>query len=134
MPSRFKGLDKHMARLRALQGPGIAKAINDALVKVGKDIRDEADRSISAGSGAGKASAPGQAPNRQSGQLQDGLRVTNPKPGLVQVESTAKHAATQEFGDSDQAARPYLRPARDKVKRNLPKEARKAIRAKVKRR
>lgn len=133
MGSRIKGLDKHLARLKAMERQ-VLPAVNEALLKIGHDIRDEADRSISAGSGAGKVSAPGRAPNRQSGELQDGLRVTNPRQGLVQVESTAKHAATQEFGDSNQAARPYLRPARDKVKRDLPKEARKAIRATIKRR
>lgn len=133
MGSRMKGLDKHLARLRAMERQ-VLPAVNEALLKIGHEIRDEADRSISAGSGSGKVSAPGRAPNRQTGDLQDGLRVTNPKPGLVQVESHAKHAATQEFGDSDQAARPYLRPARDKVKRKLSKEAAKAISARIKRR
>lgn len=130
--ARAPGLDRHLARLRAMERNILATA-NEVLVKVGKDIRDEADRSIGAGAG-GTPSRPGRPPNRQTGELQDGLRVTNPRPGLVQVESHAPHSEALEFGTSKIAARPFLRPARDKVKRELPKEARKAIRATVKRR
>jgi HK97 gp10 family phage protein len=133
MGSRIKGLDKHMARLKAMER-NVPAAINEALVKIGHDIKNEAHRSIQAGSGSGRVSSPGQAPNRQSGELQDGLRVTNPRPGVVQVESHDPASASLEFGTSKMSARPFLRPARDKELRNLTKEARKAIRTTIKRR
>lgn len=81
------------------------------------DIRAEAFRSISAGSvsGAGHVpSRPGEPPNRDTGDLQAGLKIAQTGPLSAEVRSEAPHAKPLEFGTSKMAARPYLRPARDK--------------------
>ena len=128
----FKGLDAHRARLRRLANVG--SEVQEALVETAKEIAQEADRSIGAGSASGKPSRPGQAPNRQSGELQDGIRVVEKGPGVVEVQSTAPHARPLEFGTSKIAPRPYLRPARDKKVKALRKKVAGKVSTKIKRR
>lgn len=112
----FKGLGKHLRRLKRLQGPDVER-IAGAVVYEGADtIRAEAFRMVSAGSvsGAGHvASRPGEAPNRNTGDLQAGFETV--KTGRVSAEfrSESDHAGI-EFGNSRVAARPHVRPARDK--------------------
>ena len=111
----MKGKDAHINRLRTLTAKA-AKMAN-GVVYVGADmIRAEAHRLISEGSVSGKGhvpSAPGQAPNRDTGHLQANLETTNPRPLVAEVRSNADYAAALEFGTSRMAERPYMRPARD---------------------
>lgn len=97
----MKGKAKHIARLKKLSGPEIAKVAN-AVVYAGADtIRAHAHHLISRGSVSGKnhaPSAPGEPPNRDTGNLQAHLEATNPKPMIGQVASKAKYAAALEFG------------------------------------
>lgn len=115
--TRAKGLDRHMKRLRALSGGEVIKAAGAAVYESADAIRSEAFRSISAGSvsGAGHvASSPGEAPNRDTGNLQSKLESVPTGPLTAEVRSEAEYAAPLEFGTSRMAARPYMRPARDK--------------------
>lgn len=111
-----KGKDRHMRRLTLLRA-GAVKAANRVVV-VGADmIRSDAHQGISRGSVSGKnhvPSRPGEYPNRDTGELQAHLTTTNPKPLVAEVRSEAGHAAPLEFGTSKMAARPYMRPSRDK--------------------
>lgn len=111
------GKDKHLKRLKTLAGAGAIRGANRVVV-VGADmIRAEAFQSISRGSVSGKghvASSPGEPPNRDTGNLQANLETTNPRPLVAEVRSNALYAADLEFGTSKMAARPYMRPARDK--------------------
>lgn len=113
-----KGLDKHLRRMRALGGPEMIRAVGAAVYESADAIRAEAFRSISAGSvsGAGHvASKPGEPPNRDTGNLQSKLKTVPTGPISAEVRSEAEYAAPLEFGDSrNLAARPYMRPARDK--------------------
>lgn len=113
----MKGRKQHSDRLRKMSGPEVVKAASGVLF-VGSDmIRAEAFQSISRGSvsGAGHvASAPGEPPNRDLGGLQAGLENVMKAPLLAEVSSNAPYAAPLEFGSSRMAARPYMRPARDK--------------------
>lgn len=113
----LKGKDRHLKRLRGMSGSGVVKTAGH-VVFVGSDmIRAEAFRSISAGSVSGKGhvpSAPGEPPNRDTGVLQGGLENNQTGPISAEVRSTAAYAAPLEFGSSKMAARPYMRPARDK--------------------
>jgi HK97 gp10 family phage protein len=115
--TRAKGLDKHLRRMRALGGPEMVRAVGAAVYESADAIRAEAFRSISAGSvsGAGHvASKPGEAPNRDTGNLQSKLKTVPTGPISAEVRSEAAYAAPLEFGTSNMAARPYMRPARDK--------------------
>lgn len=111
------GREKHINRLKKLAGHEIVKAA-DRVLYVGSDmIRAEAFQSISRGSISGKGhvpSRPGEPPNRDTGVLQAGLDNRLVKPLVAEVSSNAPYAGAMERGTSKVAARPYMRPARDK--------------------
>ena len=113
----FKGLDKHLRRLRKLASADVERVAGAVVYEGADTIHAEAFRMVSAGSvsGAGHvASRPGQAPNRDTGTLQANFETA--KTGRVSAEfrSKAPYAAALEFGTSKMAARPHIRPARDK--------------------
>lgn len=113
----LKGAKAHIRRLKALSGPRMTRDVGRALFAGGELIQTEAQRSISAGSVSGKGhvpSAPGQPPNYDSGVLANNIETTQPAPLRVQVSSNAPYSAPLEFGTSRMAARPFMRPARDK--------------------
>lgn len=125
----MKGRDKHMRRLKRLSGPEIIKAASRVLY-VGADmVKAEAQRSITAGSVSGKghvASLPGQAPNADTRVLDRNIEAVLKSPLEAEVSSNADHAAAMEFGADIKngfgkglafkvAARPHMRPARDKM-------------------
>ena len=113
----FKGIDKHRRRLAKLGGAEVRR-VAGAIVYEGADtIRAEAYRMVSAGSvsGAGHtASAPGEAPNRDTGTLQANFETNMIGPTTAEFRSSAEYAAALERGTSKMAARPHVRPARDK--------------------
>jgi len=117
-----KGADKHKARLRKLRQ---VKQLAGAIVYEGADtIRAEAVRSVSAGSISGKnhvPSAPGQSPNRDTGVLNANMEAVRTGPVTAEYRSKAPYAKPLEFGTSEMAARPYARPARDKMEPQIQK-------------
>ena len=120
----MKGRREHANRLRKLASEDVVRMAGKA-VYVGSDmIRAEAHHSISAGSVSGKghvASKPGEPPNRDTGDLQAGLTNDRVSPLVAEVKSSAPHARPLEFGTSKMGARPYMRPARDKMKPKVEK-------------
>jgi HK97 gp10 family phage protein len=100
------GLDRHLRRLHAIRSES-AVAANRALVAGAELVRAEADRSISAGAVSGRKDG-------DTGELQAQLKTASPRSLLAEVRSEAPYAAALEFGTSKMAARPYLRPARDR--------------------
>lgn len=121
MPMR--GAKKHVDRLKRLSGPRMEKALEEALMDAARGIQKEAKDSIARGSGGGRASSPGQAPNRQSGELEEGIHAVQTGPLRAEVQSRAPYSSALEFGTSAMGARPFLRPARDKVRKQLGKDA-----------
>lgn len=111
----MKGKDAHMRRLRAL-ATGAAK-VAGRVVYVGADmVHAEAFRGVSAGSVSGRnhvASAPGEYPNREFGDLQDGFKTEQTGPLTAEFRSEAAHSLPLEVGTSKMEARPHVRPARD---------------------
>lgn len=120
-----------LRRMRFMMSRQFLEAGNAAIYEAADAVRAEAFRSISAGSVSGKnhvASAPGDAPNRDTGILQANIEISQPKPLVARVTSKAPYAAALERGTSKMAARPYMRPARDKM---LP-EAKRILKRKIK--
>lgn len=116
--AKLRGKEKHLKRLWALSGPAVTK-LAGAIVYEGADtIRAEAFRAVSAGSVSGKghvASAPGEAPMRDTGTLQAGFETQQTGPVTAEFRAEASYSAALEFGTSKMAARPFVRPARDKM-------------------
>ncbi len=132
----MKGAKEHIARLKKLQGREAVRLVGQALFAGGENIQTEAQRLISTGSVSGKghvASAPGEAPNYDTGVLSANIETTQPEPLRVLVTSKAPYASPLEFGSSRMAERPYMRPARDNKRREVVDLVQEALSVAVKR-
>lgn len=112
-----KGLKKHTDRLKKLSSASIEQLAGAVAFEGADIIRAEAFRMVSAGSVSGKnhvASKPGEAPNRDTGDLQAGFSTARTSRTSAEFRSDSGHARPLEFGTSRMAARPHIRPARDK--------------------
>lgn len=126
----LKGAKAHVARLRRLSSPEAERAIGRALFAGGEAIRVEAQLSITRGSVSGKnhvPSKPGEPPNQDTGVLAGNIETVQISPLLVEVSSNAPYSAPLEFGTSKMAARPFMRPARDKMRDEVTELVRRAV-------
>ena len=118
----MKGARAHVNRLRALASPEATRFIGAALFAGGELIQTEAQVSITRGSVSGKGhipSKPGEPPNQNTGVLAGNIETTQTAPLVVEVSSNAPYSAPLEFGTSKMAARPFMRPARDKKRKEV---------------
>lgn len=103
--------------LNRLRTPAAQQRLGHALFAAGERIAVAAQLSITQGAVSGKnhiPSSPGSAPNNDSGVLVGNIEVVQVSPELVEVSSNAPYSSALEFGTSKMAARPFMRPARDK--------------------
>ena len=126
---KIKGLEPTLKNLRLLQN-GLDKELTNVLRGGGQLIRGEAIRSIQTGPKSGrtyekynprrthKASAPGQAPASDTGNLVSQIMsVADGKNTLV--ESSAEYSKFLEFGTSKMLPRPFLFPASEKSTKKI---------------
>ena len=119
----ISGRDKHLKRLRFMAN-GARGVVKEVLFSGADMIKAEAHHSITAGAVSGKnhvPSRPGQAPNDDTGHLRSQIETAMPRNDVATVTSNAAYAADLEFGTSKMEARPYMRPARDKLKPRIQK-------------
>jgi len=131
----MKGLGAHRRRLKKLTNPQAMQLISKALYNAGEKIQVEAQLSITRGSISGKdhvASLPGQPPNQDTGVLANNIETVQKGPLLVEISSNAPYAAALEFGTSKMGERPYMRPARDKMRGEVTEFMVKAVKKAVK--
>lgn len=103
---------------------GARGVVKEVLFSGADMIKAEAHHSITAGAVSGKnhvPSRPGQAPNDDTGHLRSQIETAMPRDDVATVTSNAAYAADLEFGTSKMEARPYMRPARDKLKPRIQK-------------
>lgn len=120
----LKGARAHVKRLRALASPAMANEVEKALFHAGELIQVEAQLSITRGAVSGKnhvPSKPGQPPNQDTGVLAGNIETTRAGKLRVRVTSKAGYSSALEFGTSKMAARPFMRPARDKMRPQVEK-------------
>ena len=126
---KIKGLEPTLKNLRLLQN-GLDKELTNVLRGGGQLIRGEAIRSIQTGPKSArtyekynprrthKASAPGQAPASDTGNLVSQIMsVADGKNTLV--ESRAEYSKFLEFGTSKMLPRPFLFPASEKSTKKI---------------
>ena len=126
---KIKGLEPTLKNLKLLQN-GLDKELTNVLRGGGQLIRGEAIRSIQSGPKSGrtyekynprrthKASAPGQAPASDTGNLVSQIMsVADGKDTLV--ESRAEYSKFLEFGTSKMLPRPFLFPASEKSTKKI---------------
>lgn len=114
--SRIRGGKAHLARLRKLE-KDTTRFVGKALFAGGESIQIEAQLSITQGAVSGKnhvPSKPGEPPNQDTGVLSGNIETVQKGQLLVWVSSNAPYSIPLEFGTSKMAARPFMRPARDK--------------------
>ena len=97
----------------------------------GQLIRGEAIKSIQSGAKSGvmyqmynprrehRASAPGQAPASDTGNLVSKIIVKQKTKNIVNVESNADYSAFLEYGTSKMDPRPFMLPAFEKSKKPI---------------
>ena len=97
----------------------------------GQFIRGEAIKSIQAGAKSGivyekynprrshRASAPGQAPASDTGNLVSKIIVKQKSKNITNVESNADYSAFLEYGTSKMEPRPFMLPAFEKSKKPI---------------
>lgn len=113
----------------------------DAVVRAtALEIEADTKKSIQSGPKTGRvykrrkrrhqASAPGQAPATDRGQLASSYRTRKVGPGAYRVGSSLKKAPALEFGTRRMRPRPHLRPAFSRGKERLRKRMRTLLEAK----
>lgn len=130
-----KGARAHIRRLQALASPAMADAVEGALFHAGELIQTEAQISITRGAVSGKnhvPSSPGEPPNQDTGVLAGNIETTKAGKLRVRVTSKAGYSSALEFGTSKMSARPFMRPARDKMRPQAQALVEKAVRDQVK--
>lgn len=113
----IKNRDKMRLRFKQITSPKATATLQRALRVGGELIQTAAQISITTGAVSGKghvASLPGQTPNNDSGVLAGAIETNDTGRLEVTVSSNAEYSVPLEFGTSKMAARPFLRPARDK--------------------
>jgi len=125
-----KNLKKVMSQLSRLEKD--MEPDFQEIVKGGAQlIRGEAVKSIQSGAKSGivyekynprrthRASAPGQAPASDTGNLVSKIKVRQKNKDNVEVESGANYSAFLEYGTSKMQPRPFMLPAFEKSKKPI---------------
>ena len=128
---QVKGIKEALSALKNLQN-NLEEPFREVIQGGAQLIRGEAIKSIQSGPKSGrvyekynprrthKASAPGEAPASDTGNLVRNIRVVQENKDLIKVESSASYSQFLEFGTSKMLARPFLFPA---TERSRPKIA-----------
>ncbi|MBL9067816.1 MAG: HK97 gp10 family phage protein [Sphingopyxis sp.] len=127
---RITGRDKLKKRLRALTGQRARDHLGAVLFQGAESIAVEAQISISRGSVSGKEHKPapvGQAPNYDTGVLSDSIEALDIDTLEKSVVVGAEYGSSLEFGTSKMGARPFLRPARNKLTKKIRKNFANAV-------
>jgi len=122
---KVKGLKKAQDALKNLE-KDLEQPFREVILGGAQLIRGEAIKSIQTGPKSGRiyekynprrthqASAPGQAPASDTGNLVSQIIVRPKNPDEVAVESNALYSIFLEFGTSKMLARPFLFPATER--------------------
>jgi len=125
-----KNLKKAMAQLQNLS-KDIEPDFQEVVKGGAQVIRGEAIKSIQTGAKSGivyekynprrthRASAPGQAPASDTGNLVSKIMVQQKDKNHVEVQSNADYSAFLEYGTSKMEPRPFMLPAFEKSKKPI---------------
>ena len=119
---KVKGVKKALQSLKSLE-KDLEEPFREVIKGGAQLIRGEAIKSIQTGPKSGrtyekynprrthKASAPGEAPASDTGNLVRNITVKQKSQDIVTVESGAHYSKFLEYGTSKMQARPFLFPA-----------------------
>ena len=127
---KVSNLKKVLSQLDKL-GKDMEVPFQEVVKGGGQLIRTEAIKSIQTGAKSGviyqmynprrehRASAPGQSPASDTGNLVNKIIVKQKNRNTVQVQSNANYSAYLEYGTSKMEARPFMLPAFEKSKKPI---------------
>ena len=127
---KVTNLKKVLSQLNRL-GKDMEVPFQEIVKGGGQLIRTEAIKSIQTGAKSGviyqmynprrehRASAPGQAPASDTGNLVSKITVKQKSLNVVHVESNAEYSSYLEYGTSKMEARPFMFPAFEKSKKPI---------------
>jgi HK97 gp10 family phage protein len=127
---KTSNLKKVMSQLNRL-GKDMEQPFQEIVKGGGQLIRGEAIKSIQTGAKSGvmyqmynprrehRASAPGQAPASDTGNLVSKIIVKQKSKNITNVESNADYSAYLEYGTSKMQPRPFMLPAFEKSKKPI---------------
>lgn len=130
---------KELARALRSMSDEVREKVGQATQATALELRAEVIKSIQRGPKSGvtyqkynprrshKASAPGQAPATDLGRLVGSIRYEKASQMRATVGAYAVYAAYLEFGTRKMAARPFMRPAAEKVRASFERRIRKAV-------
>lgn len=135
---RITGAKEHQARLRALRGPRLARALNAEVLAEAVDVKTDAQISITTGAVSGAQhvpSLPGEPPNQDTGVLAGNIEAVSTGPLKAEASSNAPYAAALEFGyeENNLAPRPYMAPAAKTSRKRFPRRISAKVREIVRR-
>ncbi|OGT55482.1 MAG: hypothetical protein A3E01_09240 [Gammaproteobacteria bacterium RIFCSPHIGHO2_12_FULL_63_22] len=116
--ARITGAREHKAHLRAIRS-ATAREVGKAIFVAADALAVDAALSITEGAVSGKnhvVSAPGEPPNSDTHLLDRSIEATKTGPLTAEVSANAPYAAALEFGTSKMAARPYMKPAAERIR------------------
>lgn len=117
--------------------------VSKAVIGTAMELRGDVVKSIQRGPASGTtyqkynprrthtASAPGQPPMTDTGRLAKNIQFDKVNDLTATVGSDVAYAAYLEFGTSRMAARPYFRPATEKIRDKFNKRLETAIRGAI---
>lgn len=119
-------VDIHEIRINPVDLDKFKKGVEDGLMALALMAQGEAQKSILRGPKSGRlykrgkkfhqASAPGQAPANDFGFLANNIKAEMTNELTASTFSLAPYSVHLEYGTRKMAARPFLRPAGEKVK------------------
>ena len=127
---KVTNLKKVLSQLNRL-GKDMEVPFQEIVKGGGQLIRGEAVKSIQQGSKSGvvyekynprrshRASAPGEAPASDTGNLVSKIIVKQKTKNITNVESNANYSAFLEYGTSKMQPRPFMLPAFEKSKKPI---------------
>lgn len=114
------GLDDLLLRVNSMADAGRARATRRRMLRAGIRVIERNTKNLMTGTRTGRvsiiggkthvASAPGEPPAVDTGNLKNSLRVIEVTDDYASFGSSADYAAELEYGLSRIAARPYMRP------------------------
>ena len=115
------GIDELLHRLDTLGNPAQSRAVRRRALRAGILVVDRRAKGLLVGTRTGRtysirgkahvASAPGEPPAVDTGNLKNSLRVLEVTDDYASYGTSADYAADLEYGSRRMAARPFLRPA-----------------------
>ena len=127
---QVKNLEQTLRKFNALD-KDLKEPFREVVKGGAQFIRGEAIKSIQTGPKSGRlyekynprrthrASAPGQPPASDTGNLVRNIKVNQKNKDVAEVQSNAPYSAFLEFGTSKMLARPFLFPAFEKSKNKI---------------